>query len=434
MIRIGIVGCGRILNAHLQGYQKLREAGVDNFRITALVARREDDARMFVRRGEGPPPRPPVTPPESGDPLGAPHTYLSDFQDDVDARTYTDYRAMIADGVVDAVNDFTTLDLHHQVAGAAFDAGKHLMTQKPLAISVAAAQQMVKQARAAGVTLGTFENVRNGAFTRAAGWAVRRGLIGEPQMALVGSIGGLWSPDVIVADTPWRHRKLLAGGGGTIDIGVHLFHMLRYIFGEVAWVSATTRTFEPVRRRRDASGSVLDQVEANVDDTFFATVGFEHKGFEHKGFENKGFDNEAIGQLLWSWAGRGEALKIGDAPAFYGSEGCIKGGELIDNQGNRVPLLDYFKEQLGADEREQFFPLGLTDTFALQQLDWLRAIESGTEPETSGTEGLHDLACSFAMLESSTLRRQVTLAEMLSGAADAYQREINEHYGLRVRG
>lgn len=418
MIRIGIVGCGRILNAHLQGYKKLREAGIDNFRITALVARKEDDALMFARRGEGPTPRPPVIAADTGDPLGAPHTYLSDFQDDVEVKTYTDYRAMIADGVVDAVNDFTTLDLHHQVAEAAFGAGLHVMTQKPLAISVAAAQQMIRQAREAGVTLGTFENVRNGLFTRAAGWAVRRGLIGDPQMALIGSIGGLWSPDVIVAQTPWRHRKLLGGGGGTIDIGVHLFHMLRYILGEVAWVSATTRTYERLRYRRDDAGNVLDQVEADVDDTFFATAGFT---------------NEAIGQLLWSWAGRGEPLQIGDAPAFYGSEGCIKGGTLIDTKGNRTPLVQHFEQSMSAEERDRFFPLGLTDTFALQQLDWLTAAEAGTDSETSGTEGLHDLACSFAMLESSTLRRQVTLDEMLSGAVDAYQAEINQHYGLGVR-
>lgn len=415
MIRIGIVGCGRILNAHLQGYKKLREAGVDNFRITALVARREDDARMFVRRGEGPPPRPPVIGNDTGDPLGAPHTYLSDFQDDVEVKTYTDYRAMIDDGVVDAINDFTTLDLHHQVAEAAFAAGKHLMTQKPLAISVAAAQQMIRQAQEAGVTLGTFENVRNGLFTRAAGWAVRRGLIGAPQMALTGSIGGFWSPDIIVADTPWRHLKLLAGGGGTIDIGVHIYHMLRYIFGEVAYVSAVTHTFEKQRYRRDANGTILEAVTANVDDTFFSTTGFT---------------NGAIGQLLWSWAARGEPLRIGEAPAFYGSEGCIKGGELIDTKGNRVSLLEHFEQNMSMDERHQWFPYGITDTFALQQLDWLRAAASGSESETSGTEGLHDLAASFAMLESSTLRRQVRIDEIMSGAVAAYQGEINAHYGL----
>jgi predicted dehydrogenase len=324
---------------------------------------------------------------------------------------------MIADGVVDAINDFTTLELHHQVAEAAFQAGKHVMTQKPLAISVAAAQQMIRQAHEAGVTLGTFENVRNSAFTRAAGWAVRRGLIGAPQMAIMGSIGGMWSPDKIVAETPWRHRKLLGGGGGAIDIGVHYFDMLRYIFGEVAWVSATARTFEKERYRRDELGNIVDRVEADVDDTFFATTGFE---------------NDAIGQLLWSWAGRGEPMRIGDAPAFYGSEGCIKGGELMDEKGNRTPLVPYFEQHMSEDEHRQFFPYGLTDTFALQQLDWLRAAAAGTESETSGTEGLHDLACSFGMLESSALRRQVTLEEVLSGAANAYQAEINEHYGLSV--
>ncbi len=430
MIRIGIVGCGRILNAHLQGYKKLREAGIDTFRITALVARQADDAAMFVRRGEGPPPRPPVTPPEAGDPLGAPHTYLSDFQDDVDVRTYTDYRAMLEDGVVDAVNDFTTLALHHQVAQATLAAGKHLLTQKPLAISVAAARAMVEQAEQAGVTLGTFENVRNGAFTRAAGWAVRRGLIGTPQMAIAGSLGGLWSPDVIVADTAWRHRKLLGGGGGAIDIGVHLFHLLRYVFGEVAWVSAVARTFEPVRRRRAADGTILETVDVDVDDTFFATVGFNGTADAHTGADQAGFGSEAIGQILWSWGGHGEALALQGAPAFFGSEGCIKGGDLIDQQGKHTPLVPYFEASMSAEERDRFFPLGLTDSFALQQLDWLRAIEAGRQPETSGREGLHDLACAFGILESSLLQRRVTLDELLSGTANVYQAEIDRHYGF----
>jgi predicted dehydrogenase len=415
VIRIGIVGCGRILNAHLQGYMKLRQAGVDNFRITALVARKEDDARMFVRRGEGPPPRPPVAPPESGDPLAAPHTYLSDFQDDVDVRVYTDYREMVADGVVDAINDYTTLAPHHQIAEAAFAHDKHLLTQKPLAISVAAARKMVDEAAARKLTFGIFEAVRQSKATRANAWAVQKGLIGAPQIAVTGSLGGLWSPDKVVADTPWRHDKLLGGGGGSIDIGVHMFHRLRTVLGEVAWVSGVARTFEPVRHRRDAAGNIIETVHANVDDTFLAVAGFE---------------NDAIAQMLWSWAGHGPALNIPNTPAIYGSAGCIYGDQLIDDKGNRTLLLDYFDQQMTADERERFFPHGLTDVFALNQLDWLRAIERGVDPETSGREGLHDLACAFGVLESSVLKRQVTLAEVLSGETSAYQAEIDEHYGL----
>jgi len=111
MIRIGIVGCGRILNAHLQGYRQLREAGFDNFRITALCARNLDDALMFRTRGEGPTPRPPVLDPATKDPLAAPHIYLSDFQPDTEVAVFTDYQAMLDANVVDAVNDFTSLSI-----------------------------------------------------------------------------------------------------------------------------------------------------------------------------------------------------------------------------------------------------------------------------------------------------------------------------------
>ena len=415
MIRIGIIGCGRILNAHLQGYKKLRELGIDNFRITALCARRAEDALMFRRRGEGPPPRPPVLDPATGDPLAAPHTYLSDFQDDVDVIISTDYREVMESGQVDAINDFTTLALHHQVGAAALEAGKHLLTQKPLAISVRAAQRLVNLARERGLTCGVFENVRQAPGVRAMAWAIRHGLIGEVQMAVMGGLGGLWSPDKVVAETPWRHQKLLGGGGGSIDIGVHQMHWMRYVVGEVAAVSALARTLEPVRYRRDPQGTVVEEVRANVDDTYLASLVFERG---------------SIGQLWWSWAMRGASLDIPGTPAVMGSKGAIKGGEIISEDGERRPLSERFEQEMSAEEREEFFPFGLRDAYAISQLDWLRAIDEGRDPETSGLEGLHDLASAFAILESSALGRQVTLAEMLQGHAGVYQREIDKHYGL----
>ena len=414
MIRIGIVGCGRILNAHLHGYRKLREAGFDNFRITALCARNLDDARMFRTRGEGPPPRSAVLPPESGDPLAAPHIYLSDFQPDTQVAIFDDYRAMIESGAVDAVNDFTTLSMHHQIGALALDAGLHLLVQKPLAISVRAGRLLVEKAREKGLTLGIFENVRQSSRTRATAWAIREGLIGDLQLALYGGIGGLWSPDKIVAETPWRHRKLEGGGGGAIDIGVHVMHGVRYICGEVATVSGTVRTFEPVRYLHGDPNSGVS-VEANVDDTYLATVTSQ---------------TGAISQMMWSWGGHGEATSIPGGPVYYGSKGCIKGGDVILDDGTRYDLDAHFQQQADAALKEQFFPHGFTDPFAIQQFDWLRAVEQGSQPETDGEEGLRDLAAAFAMIESSHLGRTVTLDEVLSGAVDGYQREIDEHYGL----
>ena len=421
MIRIGIVGCGRILNAHLQGYRLLREAGCDDFRITALCARNRDDALMFRKRGEGPPPRAAVLPPETGDPLAAPHIYVDEFQPDTEVAVFTDYRDMIAAGAVDAVNDFTTLSMHHQIGAAAFEAGLHLLVQKPLAISVAAARLLVNMANEKGLTLGLFENVRQSEGTRAMAWAVNQGLIGDLQLALFGGIGGLWSPDKIVAETPWRHRKLEGAGGGAIDIGVHVMHWVRYVCGEIAAVSGTVRTFEPVRHLYGdpATGT---SVEAGVDDTYLATVTCE---------------NGALAQLMWSWAIHGQETQIPGAPVFYGSRGCIKGGEIIDDDGSRRNLLDTY--WAGAEQQlldAQFPVVGpgntrLTDPFAIQQYDWLQAIERGGQPETDGEEGLRDLAAAFGMIESSLLKRTVTMDELLSGAVRGYQQEIDDHYGLR---
>jgi len=420
MVRIGIVGCGRILNAHLQGYRLLREAGYDGFRITALCARNEDDALMFRKRGEGPTPRAAVLAPETGDPLAAPHIYLDEFQPDTDVAVFTDYREMIAAGVVDAVNDFTTLSMHHQIGAAAFDAGLHLLVQKPLAISVAAGRLMVDGAKAKGLTLGLFENVRQSAGTRAAAWAIGNGLIGDLQLALFGGIGGLWSPDKIVGETPWRHRKLEGAGGGAIDIGVHVMHMVRYVCGEVAAVSGTVRTFEPTRYLH-GDPAAGPSVEANVDDTYLATVTCE---------------GGALAQLLWSWGGHGEETPIPGAPVFYGSEGCIKGGEIILDDGSRRNLQEAFWAEADPELLDVQFPLvganetRLTDPFAIQQYDWLEAIGRGGQPETDGEEGLRDLAAAFGMIESSQLGRTVSMEELLSGEVSGYQREIDDHFGL----
>jgi hypothetical protein len=78
----------------------------------------------------------------------------------------------------------------------------------------------------------------------------------------------------------------------------------------------------------------------------------------------------------------------------------------------------------------QFFPLGLEDTFALGSLDFLRAIAAARDPEASGQEGLYDLAAAYAICESASVGRPVSVNDVLDGRVAAYQAEIDRHHGL----
>ncbi|MEQ8787845.1 MAG: Gfo/Idh/MocA family oxidoreductase [Pirellulaceae bacterium] len=413
MIRIGIVGCGRILAAHLRGYQLLREAGVDDFRITALCARKEDDARMYVRRGEGPPQRPAVSD-RAGDPLAIGDLYLSDFQSDVDVAVYTDYRHMIAEGPIDAVNDFTTHALHHQIAAEAFAHGKDLLTQKPLAITIAAARRMCDEAEARDRVLGVFENARNRPGTRHLRWLFESGLGGALQMALLGNAGTWWAPNRIVAETPWRHRRADAGGI-TLDLGVHQANVLRCVAGEVTDVDGRTAVLEPIRYTLDKQGAVVEQMECDADDTFFAHLAT---------------DRGATANLFASWGGHGASTVVGQGAVFYGGQCRATGDEVVFDDGRAHSLAELYAAQCDPARRQRHFPLGLDDGFALNQYDWLEAIRQRREPETSGREGLRDLAVAYAILESAQAGRRVTVDEVADGALRDYQRPLDERFNL----
>ncbi len=414
-IRIGIIGCGRILPAHLRGYRLLREAGVDDFRITALVARRPEDAYMFRKRGEGPPPRPPVSA-NPADPLAAPHLYVSDLQPEEDAEVYESVEALLAAGVVDAVDITATLPVHHTAGLACLEAGKHALIQKPLAVTVEAGRRLVEAAERRGLTLGVTENVRYAESARLARWLIDRGELGRIQMAASVSIGTAeWSPDRVVADTPWRHDRLIAGGGASLDIGVHLAHRLRYLVGEVRTMTAVARVFEPERVRRDAAGAVVERVHADADDAFFALQEFE---------------GGAIGTAAFTWAGHGAPTGLPEGLALYGDRGCLKGATLVRDDRSEAAARDIFDGAADDAARERFFPRGLTDSFALVFHDWLGAIRAGRQPEMSGMEGLRDLATAFAIMESATAGGPVRVADVLEGRVRDYQRPIDAHHGL----
>jgi 1,5-anhydro-D-fructose reductase (1,5-anhydro-D-mannitol-forming) len=305
--------------------------------------------------------------------------------------------------------------MHHVVAADALDSGVHALLEKPFTLTVRAALRLIEKAQTHNLALGVAENLRYMESTRASSWAIHSGLLGTVQMVISGGIGNVWSPDHIVAKTAWRHLKNEAGGGGTMDVGAHLFDALRYQCGEIDEVSALARTIEPVRTTRDATGRVVDQVNCEVDDTFFALLQFR---------------SGAIGNILFSWAGHGENTGLEGGAAVYGQRGCLKGGRLILDNQPPVEATPLFRERADAEMIDHFFPYGIKDSFALELGEFISAVEQGRQPETSGAEGLKDIAPGLAILESSTLNRPVKLPDVEAGRVEAYQRSINAHWGI----
>ena len=399
--------------AHLRGYRLLRQTGVDDFRITALCSLPIEEAQMYARRGEGPPQRAAVSN-FPDDPLAVADEYVSDFQDDVEVQVYDDYRRMIAEAPIDAVNDYTNLEMHHQVGCAALAAGKHLLTEKPMAVTVRAARQMCELAEARNLVLGVFQSGRFAARTRHIRWLFDSGRCGRMQMAMLGSVAARWAPDAIVADTPWRHRRSEAGGIA-LDVGVHRFDMFRYLAGEIRTVQARTAVVEPLRVTRDGAGRIVQRVECDAEDTVYSS-----------------FDTEqgVTGSLVASWAGCGGPTLLGAGDVFYGSAGRVSGPDVTFADGSSVNLARLYDEHCPADRKARDFPLGLSDTFALLQYDWLDAVRRGRAPEISGREGFCDLACAYAVLEAAQAGRSVEVSEVAAGALCAYQRPIDERFRI----
>ncbi|RLI04828.1 gfo/Idh/MocA family oxidoreductase [Candidatus Bathyarchaeota archaeon] len=410
MLKVGLVGCGRIMPAHLHGYRELLEKNVD-VRIKALCARKIEDAKRFRSREDGVPPRKPVGPP--GDPLAKPHIYVYDFQKDTEVEVYADYKEMLKKSDIDAVEIYTSVFSHHEIALACIKSGKHVLVEKPMALTVKAARKMVQEAENSGVIIGVAENARYSSGTRMTKWVIDQGYIGKVQAVLGGFMGGYWSPDKIVAETAWRHKKLFAGGGATVDMGVHLFHTLRYLCGEIDEVSSIVETLEKERFRKDDEGNIVESVKPNVDDTFLGLFKFR---------------TSVVGQWFFSWAGHGEEIFI--PRTIYGTKGCIKADMLILDNGEKLDIKELFEKKASSEIKEKFFPYGIRDPMALETLEFLRAIREKREMETSGREGLRDLATSFALIESSLMKKAVKVDDVESGKIASYEEEINEYYGI----
>ena len=143
------------------------------------------------------------------------------------ARSYDSVEALLADPAVEIVYISTTNELHRSQTLAAAAAGKHVLCEKPLAMTLADAREMVAACRTAGVVMGTNHHLRNAATHRAMREAIKAGRIGRPLFARV--FHAVYLPPHLQG---WRLDAPAAGGGVTLDITVHDADTLRFVLGE----------------------------------------------------------------------------------------------------------------------------------------------------------------------------------------------------------
>ena len=171
-------------------------------------------------------------------------------------RTHASYEGLLADPDVEAVYVPLPNHLHLEWTLAAIRAGKHVLCEKPIALSSADAERMVDAAEAAGVLL-----MEAFMYRLHPSWLAVRELVGSGRIGRLQAVQSWFS---YFNDDPTNIRNILAAGGGALmDIGCYCVNLSRMLFGA-----------EPVR----VEGSVVRDPASGVDILSSGLLEFEGGG------------------------------------------------------------------------------------------------------------------------------------------------------------
>lgn len=178
------------------------------------------------------------------------------------AECSVDLAAVLARDDIDLVDVATPNDSHASIAIAALKAGKHVMCEKPLALTVADARKMVAAAAKSGRKVAVWHNYRRCPAASLAQRLIARGDIGA-----VRQVRAVYLQDWLTsADTPWswRNDRSVCGSGAHGDLNAHLIDMTRFLTGlEFEAVCGVEQTFTTTRK--DGAGK---KRPVDVDDAF----------------------------------------------------------------------------------------------------------------------------------------------------------------------
>jgi predicted dehydrogenase len=345
-VNVGVVGCGRVATLrHLPALQRLRD-----MQVVALAD--VDEARLE----------------EAGRTFGV-------------ERRYADYHVLLESRDVETVAVCVPTAAHAEVAVAALEAGKNVLVEKPLALTVDDAERIRDAAlEAPGVTTVGF-NMRHHRLVRKLRELVHSRVLGELQALRTAFTSSF---DYRDAASPWRlHRE--RGGGGLIEMGPHHLDLWRFLTGrEVEEVTAKTRTVvdedETIVVTGRLEGDVLattlvSQATTNTNEVeVFGSEGLARISlYRFDGFEvrlGRGFGGDVRARL------RGLARTALELPRL--ATGARRGGDYV------------------ASYAEQWRELGA-------------AIQQGRQPEAGVEDGVRGVEVMLAALKSTELDTTVAV-------------------------
>lgn len=340
----GIIGCGWVSTGHAVGVQSLRDEDVE------LVAVADSDpARLEAVANR----------------FSVPHRY-------------DDYRALLQRDDVHAVSICLPDYLHHDVAIAAMQAGKHVLCEKPLAMTTAQAHAMMRAATESGVSLSVIFNHRYRPAHRRMHAATQAGAFGRPLIGYVFHSSQVRTNPGI--PSTWRKRSDRVGGGVLTMQTVHFLDILMWSIGE------------PVRSVRSVIAN-LAHPDEQVEDVGAIIVEFES------------------GAIVTVAATNASPMEDLTRMELYGTDGYA----VIENYEIQQwkTTTDYVEPDLGLPQidlapdlaSELFFGPG----HVMQVAEFITSVRHGEEPIVPAQAGLDTVAVLEAAYESARTGMSVAL-------------------------
>lgn len=272
---------------------------------------------------------------------------------------------LLANPAVHAVYISTTNELHCAQTLAAAKAGKHVLCEKPLAMSLTEAQQMLAACQQAGVVLATNHHLRNSNAHQTLRHLVADGAIGQPIAARV--FHAVYLRESLQG---WRLDKPEAGGGVVLDIVVHDIDSLRFVLqAEPTEVVSLSQHF--------------GMSKAQVEDGSMAVFRF---------------DNGVIAQVHTAFT----VPYAGNGFEVHGTQGSLMAKNVMHPAAQPEVILR-------TAQGEQTIELTTNDVYSTSVKRFLAAMQGQDAPAASGKDGLKSLASALACLESARTGNKVAI-------------------------